>query len=57
MTDQEPLLEKLKTGKPMLSDGAIGTMLHSRGITFEGCFDCLNLSQPGLVADPPPRVY
>ncbi len=51
MITKESLLERLKTGKPLLSDGAMGTMLHSRGITYEGCFDCLNLSQPGLVAD------
>ncbi|MDO9121630.1 MAG: bifunctional homocysteine S-methyltransferase/methylenetetrahydrofolate reductase, partial [Anaerolineaceae bacterium] len=39
------------TGKPLLSDGAMGTMLHSRGITYEGCFDYLNLSHPGMIAD------
>ncbi len=41
----------LENGKPLLSDGAMGTMLHQRGISVEGCFDCLNLSQPGVVAD------
>lgn len=51
MTAQSHLMERLKTGKPLLSDGAMGTMLHQRGIAFEGCFDALNLSQPGLVAD------
>ncbi|MBA4375669.1 MAG: bifunctional homocysteine S-methyltransferase/methylenetetrahydrofolate reductase [Anaerolinea sp.] len=45
------LVELLKSGKPILSDGAMGTMLHQRGVTFEGCFDSLNLSQPALVAD------
>jgi len=38
-------------GKPALADGAMGTLLHERGISFEKCFDELNLSQPSLVAD------
>jgi methionine synthase / methylenetetrahydrofolate reductase(NADPH) len=36
---------------PLLADGAMGTMLHARGIGFDRCFDELNLSQPSLVAD------
>lgn len=36
---------------PLLLDGAMGTMLNARGIGFEACFDALNVSQPGLVAD------
>ena len=28
----------------------MGTMLHSRGISFEKCFDELNLTNPGAVA-------
>ncbi|HKJ26083.1 MAG TPA: bifunctional homocysteine S-methyltransferase/methylenetetrahydrofolate reductase, partial [Anaerolineales bacterium] len=32
-------------------DGAMGTMLHSRGESFERCLDELNLSNPGLVAE------
>jgi methionine synthase / methylenetetrahydrofolate reductase(NADPH) len=38
------------TKKPMLGDGAMGTVLNSRGITFERCFDELNLIDPELVA-------
>ena len=34
----------------LLSDGAMGTLLHSRGIPFDQCFDELNLSNPGVVA-------
>ncbi|HWT79731.1 MAG TPA: homocysteine S-methyltransferase family protein, partial [Candidatus Methylomirabilis sp.] len=41
----------LESGKPILADGAMGTMLHSRGIRLEACFDELNLSNPGLVAE------
>ncbi len=35
----------------LLADGAMGTMLHSRGISFDKCFDELNLANPGAVAD------
>src|SRR5574339_713778 len=44
------LLERLST-ETILADGAIGTMLHARGIGFEKCFDELNLTHPGAVAD------
>jgi homocysteine S-methyltransferase len=40
----------LQSGKPVLSDGAMGTLLHERGVKLETCFDALNLSQPALVA-------
>jgi homocysteine S-methyltransferase len=36
---------------PLLADGAMGTMLHARGVSFETCFDELNLKQPALVAE------
>jgi methionine synthase I (cobalamin-dependent)/5,10-methylenetetrahydrofolate reductase len=37
--------------KPILADGAMGTMLHERGVGFDACFDELNLTQPGLVRE------
>jgi methionine synthase I (cobalamin-dependent)/5,10-methylenetetrahydrofolate reductase len=43
-----PFLERLSRG-PMLADGAMGTMLYSRGIPYEQCFDEVNASQPDLV--------
>lgn len=43
------LLEDSQT--PILGDGAMGTMLNSRGIGFDQYFDALNLTQPGLVAE------
>lgn len=46
MTD---LLEQL-ADSVLLADGAMGTMLHSRGVGFEKCFDELNLSNPDAVA-------
>jgi homocysteine S-methyltransferase len=35
----------------LLADGAMGTMLHGRGIGFDQCFDELNLTHPALVAE------
>ena len=37
--------------RPILTDGAMGTLLHERGIDIDECFDELNLTQPALVAD------
>jgi homocysteine S-methyltransferase len=35
----------------ILADGAMGTMLHARGVGFDKCFDELNLTNPAAVAD------
>lgn len=35
----------------LLADGAMGTMLNARGVSFEKCFDELNLTNPTVVAD------
>jgi methionine synthase I (cobalamin-dependent)/5,10-methylenetetrahydrofolate reductase len=43
-------LERLNQG-PLLSDGAMGTMLYSKGAGLDRCFDELNLVNPALVAD------
>lgn len=45
------LFELLQTPSPLLSDGAMGTVLHQRGVNFEDCFDGLNLSSPALIAE------
>lgn len=37
--------------QPLLLDGAMGTMLHGRGIPIDECFDVLNIKQPALVAE------
>ncbi|GAB4473060.1 MAG: bifunctional homocysteine S-methyltransferase/methylenetetrahydrofolate reductase [Anaerolineales bacterium] len=34
---------------PLLSDGAMGTQLHARGVNFDECFDALNLTNPDVV--------
>ncbi len=44
------LLERLST-ETILADGAMGTMLHGRGVGFDKCFDELNLTNPAAVAD------
>lgn len=36
---------------PLLSDGAMGTVLNARSIDFGHCFDVLNLTHPALVAE------
>lgn len=43
-------LERLKQGKPILADGAMGTMLHQNGAPIQACFDALNLDHPERVA-------
>lgn len=35
----------------LLVDGAMGTMLYSKGVFINTCFDELNLTQPGLVTE------
>ncbi|MCI0597043.1 MAG: bifunctional homocysteine S-methyltransferase/methylenetetrahydrofolate reductase [candidate division Zixibacteria bacterium] len=47
---ESPFLERLKKG-PILCDGAMGTMLYQKGVSFERCFDELNLSLPELIGD------
>jgi len=46
-----PFIKLLNSGRPILFDGAMGTIIHQRGIGFETCFDDLNVSQPAMVAD------
>ncbi len=41
----------LKGERPILSDGAMGTMLNQRNVSFEECFDNLNIEKPALVAE------
>jgi methionine synthase I (cobalamin-dependent)/5,10-methylenetetrahydrofolate reductase len=44
------LLKRIADGV-ILADGAMGTMLHGRGVSFDQCFDELNVSNPAAVAD------
>jgi homocysteine S-methyltransferase len=43
-----PLLTRLGE-RPLLCDGAMGTMLYARGVSLDACFDVLNLNDPKLV--------
>jgi len=35
--------------RPVLADGAMGTVLYGRGVFINRCYDELNLSDPGLI--------
>ncbi len=43
-------IARLENG-PLLCDGAMGTLLYSKGIFINRCYDELNLSQPDLIRD------
>ena len=43
-----PLLARLAE-RPLLGDGAMGTMLYSRGVPLDACFDVLDVNEPKLV--------
>lgn len=47
---KQKILDLLETST-LLVDGAMGTMLHARGIGFDKCFDELNLTNPAAVAE------
>ena len=42
------LISRLQKGA-VLCDGAMGTLLYSKGIFINRCYDELNLSQPDLI--------
>ena len=43
--------ELIADGRPHLFDGAMGTMLYSRGVYINRCYDELSVVQPDLVRD------
>src|SRR5213594_941377 len=45
------LRDLLNDGKVHVLDGAMGTMLYSKGFFLNVCYDELNLKQPKLVQD------
>jgi methionine synthase / methylenetetrahydrofolate reductase(NADPH) len=45
-----PFLTELDS-RVLVCDGAMGTMLYSKGIFVNRCFDALNLTQPDLVGE------
>src|SRR6266568_2488719 len=48
MRRPHPFLERLQQG-PLLCDGAMGTELYARGISYDRCFEQLNLTAPELI--------
>ncbi len=49
--DTERFQAILAGPRPIVSDGAMGTILNQRGVAFDECFDALNLKNPALVAE------
>ncbi len=49
--EQPNFLARLAAGRPLLCDGAMGTMFYARGVFINRCYDELNLSEPQLVRD------
>lgn len=46
-----PFVERLTQTKPLLSDGAMGTLLVQRAnLSLDACFDRLNLTHPALIS-------
>ncbi|MCB8927274.1 MAG: bifunctional homocysteine S-methyltransferase/methylenetetrahydrofolate reductase [Ardenticatenaceae bacterium] len=48
--DRQTFISRLRE-RPFLFDGAMGTLLHSRGVPMDTSFDGINLTQPAVVAD------
>jgi methionine synthase / methylenetetrahydrofolate reductase(NADPH) len=44
-----PQLADIFANRPVLADGAMGTVLYARGISINRCYDELNISDPGLI--------
>ena len=49
MATDMPQFADIFTDRPLLADGAMGTVLYSRGIFINRCYDELNLSDPSLI--------
>lgn len=44
-------LDRIRGGRPITSDGAMGTLINQRMNGFHGCFDELNVSKPALIEE------
>jgi methionine synthase / methylenetetrahydrofolate reductase (NADH) len=44
-----PQFAEIFANRPVLADGAMGTVLYARGVFINRCYDELNLSDPGLI--------
>ncbi len=47
----KPFRERIKDNRPLLADGAMGTLLHARGVPMDDCFERCNLTRPQLVSE------
>ncbi len=47
---REPFLDRIDK-RPVVCDGAMGTMLYAKGIPFSRCYDELNVAMPQLVKE------
>jgi methionine synthase / methylenetetrahydrofolate reductase(NADPH) len=45
-----PFVERLSQGI-LLCDGAMGTVIHDRGVPIDSCFDELNLTNPSMIVE------
>lgn len=48
---REAFQEWLRSRPWVLLDGAMGTMIHAQGFSFDQSFDALNLTHPAVIAD------
>ncbi len=48
---RQAFLDRLAQDAPLLADGAMGTLLHERGVAIDAAFDELNLKRPDLILD------
>ena len=44
-----PQFTDIFASRPLLADGAMGTVIYARGVFINRCYDELNLSDPGLI--------
>src|SRR5206468_7085442 len=44
-----PTFADIFSNRPVLADGAMGTVLYARGVFINRCYDELNLSDPNLI--------
>lgn len=50
MAARHPFLARIAE-RPLVADGAMGTMLYARGVPFDQCFEAANLHRPELVRE------
>ena len=46
---EHPFRTRLSTGGVIVADGAMGTQLYARGVSYDQCFDEQNIERPDLV--------